>query len=84
MLIDTTNMANDKRSPTTPTPPSSLKKNKGATNKASNSYKKKPQHYKFGYGFPIMEEQAKLVGRPTQEPILLATSQELGLNVQEA
>jgi hypothetical protein len=55
MLIDTANMANHKRSPI-PTPPSSLKKNRGATNEASNSYKEKPWHYKFWYGFPIMEE----------------------------
>jgi hypothetical protein len=76
-------MANLKRS-STPTPPSNLKKNRGVTNKASNSYKEKPWHYKFWYGFPIMEEQAKLAGRPTQEPASLATLRDLGLNAREA
>jgi hypothetical protein len=83
MLIDSNTTPSHKRSPTS-TQTNNLKKNKGAAMEISNSYNERPWYYKFWYGFPIMEEQAKLTERPLQEPISIANLLELGLNKQEA
>jgi hypothetical protein len=83
MMVDSTTATSHKRSPTT-AQTSSGKKTKGGQNKTDNNYKERPWHYRFWYGYPIMEEQAKLAGRMPQDPASIATLLELGINTNEA
>jgi hypothetical protein len=82
MLVDSIVAANLKRSPAV-AQTSTGKKMRGDKNETSNNYKERPWHYKFWYGYPIMEEQAKLAGRAPQETAPTETLLELGLNTKE-
>jgi hypothetical protein len=83
MLVDLAAAANLKRSPIV-AQTSNGKKTRRNKNETSNNYKERPWHYKFWYGYPIMEEQAKLVGRTPQETASTEILLELGLNTKEA
>jgi hypothetical protein len=83
MLVDSTAVANCKQSPTV-AQTSSGKKTREGKNETSNNYKERPWHYKFWYGYPIMEEQARLASRTPQEPASIEILLELGLNTKEA
>ena len=53
MLEYSTTAANHKQSPTV-AQTSNGKKTRGGKNETSNTYKERPWHYKFSYGYPIM------------------------------
>jgi hypothetical protein len=55
MMIDPAAAASHKHSPTT-TQTSSGKKTKRDQNETGNNYKERPWHYRFWYGYPVMEE----------------------------
>jgi hypothetical protein len=57
-----------------------VKKTRGTEKETSNNYNERPWHYKFWYGYPIMEEQAKLAGQTPYESASIEILLELGLN----
>ena len=72
-----------KRSPTVQVA-SNLKKNKGETLEPDNNYNAQPWQYKLWFGFPIKDEQAKLIEKQPYEAAPFQKLMDVGLQEEEA
>jgi hypothetical protein len=72
-----------KRSPTVHAA-SNLKKNRGETSEPGNNYNAQPWQYRLWFGFPIMEEQAKLARKQPYEAAPFQKLMDVGLQEEKA